>query len=242
MRFIFFADRNLKEIIRDPVSISLGVFMPAVLLVLFISIGKKAPLEIFTVTSLTPGLIVLSFTFLTMFAAMLLAKDRQSAFLSRLLTAPLRPVDFILAYSVPFMPVAFIQAAVCFAVGVLFGMSLNMGVLLSLVVLVPTAIACIGIGMVIGSLCTENQVAGIGSIFITAASLFGGAWMDLELVGGIFKFLGNILPFSHAINATRAIINGSSVPSIAGDLLWVVGYAVCFFVLGNIAFRWKTKR
>lgn len=242
MRFLALAARNLKELYRDPLSISLGVIMPAVLLVLFISLGRNAPIEIFTPNALTPGIIVFSFAFLTMFSAILLSKDRQSEFLTRLLTTPLRPIDFILAYSIPFIPIAFLQIAVCFAMGMLFGITLNFSVLVSLLVLIPMAVTCIGIGMVIGSLCTENQVAGIGSMVIIAGSLFGGAWMDLKMIGGVFKEVGYILPFAHAIDASRAILKGYDFGDIVLDLLWVLGYAVVFFVLGVFCFQWRTKR
>jgi ABC-2 type transport system permease protein len=242
MRFFALADRNLKEIYRDPLSIGLGVIMPVVFLMLFISIGRNAPIEAFTPNALTPGIIVFSFAFLTMFSAILLSKDRQSEFLTRLLTTPLRPIDFILAYSIPFIPIAFLQIAVCFTVGILFGITLNFNVLVSLVVLIPMAFACIGIGMVIGSLCTENQVAGIGSMVIVVASLFGGAWMDLKMVGGVFNAVGYILPFAHAIDATRAILKGTDFGVIASNLYWVIGYTICFFALGILSFRWKTKR
>jgi len=242
MRFLVFADRNFKEIFRDPLSIGLGVIMPAVFLVLFISIGKNAPLEIFTAHALTPGVIVFSFTFLTMFSAILLSKDRQSAFLTRLLTTPLRPIDFILAYSIPFLPVALLQIAVCSIIGLLFGMTLHWSALLALVVLIPMSVTCVGLGMVIGSLCTENQVAGIGSVVIVAGSLFSGAWMDLNMVGGVLKMMGNILPFAHAVDATRAILKGSSFDAFAYSLYWVLGYTVCVFALGVFSFRWKTQR
>lgn len=242
MRFLVLAGRNLKEVYRDPIAIGLGVIMPVVLLMLFISMGKNLPIETFSPSTLTPGIIVFGFTFLTMFSAMLLAKDHQSAFLTRLLTTPLRPIDFILAYSIPFLPIAFLQTAVCFTVGILFGMTLNFNVLLSLVVLIPIAVACIGLGMIIGSLCTENQIAGIGSTIIMAGSLFGGAWMDLKMVGGVFNTIGYILPFAHAIDATRAILKGSDFGTIANNLYWVIGYTLCFFVLGIFSFRWRTKR
>src|SRR5665647_3253488 len=139
MRFLSLANRNMKEIYRDPVSISLGVAMPAILLILFISIGKNAPIEMFTPKALTPGIIVFSFAFLMMFSAMLLSKDRQSAFLTRLLASPLKSTDYILAYSLPLLPIAILQIIVCFIVGIIFGVPLSLSILYSLVILIPVA-------------------------------------------------------------------------------------------------------
>ncbi len=109
MRFLSLASRNLKEIYRDPLAIAWGMVFPAVLMPAIISIGKNAPLEIFTANALTPAVAVFSFGFLTLFSAIILAKDRESAFLTRLLTTPLTATDFILAYILPFLPIAILQ-------------------------------------------------------------------------------------------------------------------------------------
>ena len=242
MRFQSLADRNMKEIYRDPISSGLGLGLPALMLVLFISIGKNAQIEIFTVNMLTPGVIVFGFAFLTMFSGILLTKDRGSAFLARLLTTPLRSTDFILSYVLPYLVLAVLQILVCFLVGVAFGIELEMSAVLSLVVLVPLAAANIGIGMIVGSLCTENQVAGIGSIVIVTMSLFSGAWMDLKVVGGVFETIGYALPFAHGIDAARAVLSGAGLGDIIRDLYWVLAYTAAFLILGVLAFKWKTKR
>jgi ABC-2 type transport system permease protein len=242
MRFLTLTSRNIKEIYRDPVSITLGVAMPAILLVLFVSIGKNAPVEVFTPNSLTPAVAVFSFGFLTLFSSMLLAKDRESAFLSRLLTAPLKPTDFILSYTLPFLPIALLQIAVCFTVGIIYGVTLNLSILLALFILFIMSIACIGIGMIIGSLFSEKQAPGLASGVIIIISLFGGVWMNLKMVGGVFAAIGYALPFAYAIDTTRAVLNGYELGSIAITLYLIIGYTLIFFILGVLCFRWRTKR
>ena len=121
MKFLSLADRNMKEVYRDPVSLLLGLLLPLGLLFLFSSIGKGSQIEIFTPAALTPGIIVLSYTFLLMFGAILLAKDKKSAFLIRLFTTPLKSSDFILAYTLPFIPLALFQTFVSFLAGLALG-------------------------------------------------------------------------------------------------------------------------
>lgn len=50
-------------------------------------------------------------------------------------------------------------------------------------------------------LLKEAQVGGVGSIVIVMISLFGGVWMDLKAVGGVFEAVGYALPFAHATDA-----------------------------------------
>ncbi|MED1226167.1 hypothetical protein P4T89_00655 [Bacillus nakamurai] len=49
-----FAIRNRKEIFRDPLSIILGIALPVILLLVFTTIEKNAPLDTFKVNNLTP--------------------------------------------------------------------------------------------------------------------------------------------------------------------------------------------
>jgi ABC-2 type transport system permease protein len=242
MRFLSLASRNMKEIYRDPISVGLGLGLPAIFLLLFSSIGKKAPIEVFTVKMLTPAIIVFGFGFLIMFSAILLAKDRQSAFLARLMTTPLKSSDFIMAYILPLIPISLAQIIVGYIVGIILGLKLDISIFIVLVILITAALGCIGLGLTLGSLFTQNQVSGIGSITIVMISLFSGAWMDLKMVGGVFEFIGNILPFSHAINAARNISRGLSFSGIIIDYFWVLGYTLVFLVSGILAFKWKTKR
>ena len=241
MKMLSLAGRNFKEIYRDPLTTALGLGMPALLLFLFTSIGKNAPAEIFQVDMLTPAVVVFSFSFVIMFSATLLVKDRHSAFLSRLLAAPLRSSDFIFAYILPFIPFTMMQIVLCMLIGIILGLTVTGSVLLSLLVMIPVALTCIGIGMILGSLFTENQVAGVGSIMIITISLFSGAWMDLKMIGGVFETIGYALPFAHAIDAARAIIKGAALTEVGYELIWVTLYMVVTIIAGILAFRWKTR-
>ena len=241
MKFLSLADRNMKEVYRDPVSMLLGLLLPIGLLILFSSIGKESQLEIFTPVFLTPGIMIFSYSFLLMFAAMLLAKDKKSAFLIRLFTTPLRPSDFILAYILPFVPLALFQTVGCFIAGAIMGATFS-NLMSSLVILLLIAMTCISLGVILGSLCTENQVSGLGSLLITIIGLFSGVWMDLKMVGGVFEIIGYALPFAHAVDASKALLSGASTTEISNNILWVTVYAIVFFVVAILAFGRAMKK
>jgi len=168
---------------------------------------------------------------------MILAKDRDSALLSRLLTAPLKARDFISAYSLPYIPIAIIQMALVFVVAALLGLETNGNLGLVFLVLFIMSIGYIGLGMVSGSLFTYKQVPG----FYTAVlllTIFSGAWFDLEVFGGVFQSIMNAFPFAHTLDAARGVmIHGASFGDIAIDFYWVLGYTVVFFALGIFLFR-----
>ena len=241
MNFRSLANRNFKELWRDPLSILLGLGIPALVILVFLPImkGAAAPAE-FTKT-FTASAAVFSFAFLATFSSILIANDRQSAFLSRLLTTPLRPSDFIFAYALPFIPLAVLQVVICFAASAIFGFTINGYVVLAILVMLPIAVLCIGIGMMLGSLFNEKQAPAAASMVMIIIGLSGGLYMPLDLIGGTFQDICYGLPFIHAVDAALAVIDGAGFGDIAIDLVWVIGYSVAVFVLGVQFFKWKTK-
>jgi len=232
MRFMELAKRNFKEMYRDPLSIGLAIGMPVGLLLAFQAIP-----DWYTPTQLTPGLVIFGFAMLTFSSGMILARDRDSALLSRLLTAPLRANDFISAYSLPYVPVAIIQIVVIFAIGGLLGLEISGNAGLVFLVLFVMSIGYIGLGMILGSLFTDKQVP-IAWIAVNLLTIFGGAWMDLEEIGGVLQSTMNALPFAHAIDAARDVmVHGAGFGDIATDFYWVLGYTLAFFALGVFLFR-----
>ncbi|HEX73804.1 MAG TPA: ABC transporter permease [Dehalococcoidia bacterium] len=229
------AKRNFKEMFLDYLSLGLAIAFPPVLLLILSPIGRLE--SSFTPTNLAPGIALFGFVMLQFSSAMILAKDRDSAFLSRLLTAPLRANDFISAYSLPYIPVALIQMVLIFALAALLGLEITGNLGLVFLVLFIMSMGYIGLGMVAGSLFTYKQVPG----FYTAVlllTIFSGAWFDLAVFGSVFQSIMNVFPFAHALDATRdVVVNGVGFSDIAIDFYWVLGYTLVFFTLGIFLFR-----
>ena len=122
MRMTIFAKRCAKEILRDPMNLIFGLGFPVVLLLLLSAMQANIPVPLFELESLTPGLAVFGLSFMTLFSATLVAKDRESALLQRLYTTPMKASDFIFGYTLPIVPVAVAQSAVCYGIGLLLGM------------------------------------------------------------------------------------------------------------------------
>ena len=90
-------------------------------------------------------------------AALTLARDRESAFLARLLTAPVTAREFIVAYSLPYLPIAIFQSVVLFAIAGFGGLDSHGNAGLVMLVLLVMAIGYVGFGMILGSLLTVNR-------------------------------------------------------------------------------------
>ena len=116
-RMRFFASRNAREILRDPISVGFGVAFPILLLLLLSFLNRHIPAEahmtLFEPEQLAPGVSVFSLSFLALFSALLLSRDRSSALILRLYASPLTGRDFILGYLLPMLPMALAQTLVC---------------------------------------------------------------------------------------------------------------------------------
>ena len=234
MRFIVLTKTNFKEMYRNPLHLGLTIGLPVLLLLIFQAIP-----DWLTPTFLVPGIVVIGFAFLTDSSGMILARDRERALLSRLLTAPLRANDFIAAYSLPYVLVAIIQIVILFAIGSLIGLETSGNLGLVFLVLLVMSIGFIGLGMILGSLFTYTQ-APIVWVVVMLLTVFSGTWMDLKEIGGVIQSTMNALPFAHALDASRDIMmHGAGFGDIATDFYWVLGYTIVFFGLGIFLFKRK---
>ena len=234
MKLRGFALRVFKEIIRDPLTVLFGIVFPLVLLLLLSAIQANIPVSLFEIESLVPGIAVFGLSFMTLFSALIVAKDRSGALLQRLYTTPMRASDYILGYTLPMLPISIIQTIVCYAAAAILGLQINGNAVLAIFANIPTAILYIAMGLLFGSILNDKQVGGIcGALLTNLSAWLSGTWFDLNLVGGWFKKIADVLPFSHAVELGRAVLNGGDT---LPHLLWVCGYAALILVLSVVLF------
>lgn len=242
MKLWIFSKRTAREILRDPLNLAFGIGFPVVLLLLLSAIQANVPVSLFEIESLAPGIAVFGLAFLTLFAASLVAKDRESAFLSRLYTTPLTASDFILGYLLPILPIALLQSIICYAVALLLGLPLTVHLLPALALILPISLFFISVGLLCGSVLNVKQVGGIcGALFTNLTAWLSGTWFDLELVSGAFKKIAYALPFVHAVELERAALAGNFA-AVPAHLFWVLGYAVVVTALAVCLFLRQMKR
>lgn len=225
MRMLTFARRCAQEILRDPLNLLFGLGFPIVLLLLLSAIQANIPVPLFEIAHLSPGIAVFGLSFMTLFSATLVARDRESALLQRLYTTPLQAADYILGYILPLLPIAAAQGTVSYLVAAALGLPLSSNILCATLLLLPIALFYIALGLLCGSIFNVKQVGGIcGALLTNLSAWLSGIWFDLDLVGGAFSKIAHALPFVHAVEVERAIIGGSMADTWP-HLLVVLGYA-----------------
>lgn len=242
MRFLTFANRTAKEILRDPLNLAFGLGFPLVLIVLLSVIQANIPVKLFEIQHLTPGITVFGLSFMTLFSATLIAKDRGSALLQRLYTTPLTPLDFILGYTLPIVPIAVMQGVVCYIAALFLGLELTITIVYAVICIIPVSVLYIALGLLCGSVLNDKQVGGVcGALLTNLSAWLSGIWFDLELVGGVFKKVAYALPFVHAVDLERAVLAGDFA-EIFPHIWWVLGYAAVLIAAAVILFLRQMKK
>jgi ABC-2 type transport system permease protein len=235
MRSLELAKRNFKGMWRDWLSLGVNVALPIALLLVLQALESVD--DFFAPTSLAPGVVLFGFVMLTMTSAMALAQDRESSLFDRLLTTPLRANDFVIAYSVPHVAVAVIQAILVFGVAAFIGLGSEGNVVWVVLILLLMAMLYVGLGMIIGALVPYKVVTGPWTVALLL-TIFGGTWVNLEDIGGAFQAVADVFPFAHALEAIRAVmLDGAGFQDISGDATWVLGYTVLIAALAIVFFR-----
>ena len=224
MKNLIFARRCAKEILRDPLTLGFGLGFPLVLLMLLTAIQANIPATLFEIDRLTPGITVFGLSFMTLFSATLIARDRETTFLQRLYTTPLRSLDFIAGYMLPILPIALAQSVICYLFAIPLGLTVSVNILYALLGMLPTAAFYIALGLLCGSVLNVKQVGGIcGALLTNLSAWLSGVWFDLELVGGVFQKIADALPFLHAVEMEKALFSGdfgAAIPHLLPVLLY----------------------
>jgi ABC-2 type transport system permease protein len=237
-----FAKRNAKEILRDSLNLGFGLGFPLVLLMLLSALQRNIPVSLFEIDTLTPGITVFGLSFMTLFSATLVAKDRESAFLQRLYTTPLKGFEFIIGYMLPLLPIALAQTVICYLFAIPLGLTVSANIIYAVIGIIPMAVFNIALGLLCGSIFGVKQVGGIcGALLTNLSAWLSGVWFDLKLVGGFFEKFANALPFFRAAEAEKALFGGNSELAFS-HILPIIIYCISITAVAVFFFLKQMKK
>ena len=241
-RMLSFANRTMKEILRDPLTMAFGLGFPVVLLLLLSLIQANIPVEMFELTHLTPGITVFGLSFMTLFSAQLISKDRTSSLLTRLYTTPLKATDFILGYLLPVIPLCIAQAVICYILALILGLQFTVNIIWAILMIFVPSFFYIALGLLCGSALTEKQVGGIcGALLTNLSAWLSGIWFDINMLGKAVRTFANALPFIHAVELERAMVLGD-IKAALPHPWWVLGYGIVLMVIAVLVFLRQMNR
>lgn len=242
-RILILTKRNLKEIVRDPISLVFLIGLPLIMEIMFYLIFHTMTSQ-FEMKYLAPGIVAFSQSFLTLFSGMLIAVDRNSSFLTRLYVSRAKSHEFIFGYAFAMLPITLVQSVLFFLVGGIIEPSIFcVGMILAVLLSLVTALLFIGLGILFGSVCTERSIGGVASIIISGQSLLSGMWFPLDSMGAGILTVMRCLPFRNAALLLQNTINGvgDAFNDFALPLIIVLAYTAVAFIAAILVFKSKMK-
>lgn len=238
MRALNFAKRNFKEIIRDPLSIIFAIALP--LFLLFIFQQFNIPSDVYSIENFTPGIVIFSFSFITMFTAILVSKDRTTSLLTRLCASPMRIFDYITGYALSVLPVVVLQNVLFFVMAIALGLEFSINVVLTILVSIPLSLLFIALGILIGCITSDKSASGVSSIIVQLVAFTSGMYFDTSIMGDFFSTVCKVLPFSGCLEITKAVLNGTS-QTLTAPVVTVIAYTVVLVILACRMFKKKLE-
>ena len=233
--------RNLKEIIRDPLSIIFCLGFPIVMLVFMqlIMSGMEFTPENFQIENFAIGICLFGFTFAMLFTATTIAGDKNTEFINRLMIAPIKKSTYLLSFVLAILPITICQTIIFFTTSLLFGFTFSLNLILAIIALIPSAIFYITLGILFGTLAkTEKHAGPLCSIIISVSMILGGVFMPTANMG-VFTTIVNALPFIHTLEIATSVMAGNFLQSLI-HLAWTLGYTL--LVWGIIILLNKKKQ
>lgn len=237
MRTLNFAKRNFKEIIRDPLSIIFSVLLPLFLLFIFKQIN--IPNESYELHNFTPGIVVFGFSFITLFTAMLVSKDRTSSLLIRLGISPMEPIEYILGYMLSIIPLILIQNVLFFILAIALGLSFSINIIWAILISIVVAILFIAIGIILGSLFSEKASSGISSIVVQLVCFTSGMYFPRELLGDVFSRICEYLPFESCVTIIKGVMNANLESITIRNIIVFSIYTILALIISILIFKEK---
>ncbi len=211
--------RVLTQLRRDPRTVALLLFVPAVLITLlrFVFDGRQE-----TFDNLGGPMIGL-FPFITMFlvTSITMLRERTGGTLERLMSMPVGKLDLLGGYGIAFAVMAALQATITAAVAFL-ALGLDVGGSPTAVVALAIGNAVLGmsLGLFVSAFAgSEFQAVQFMPAFILPQLLLAGLFVPREVMPDTLQTISDVLPFTYAYDALARV----AVEDIDGRLWLDVG-------------------
>ncbi len=237
--------RSAKGSLRNPVWLFLGLFQPALYLLLFApllqGLGSIPGFPAGGAYAVfTPGLLVMIALFGTAYAGFGLVDQIRAGVVERLLVTPASRLAILLGYVMRDVVVLLIQSCVIIAIALPMGLSVSLPGLLvtfAMMVLTGTLMASCSYALAL-ILKREDSLASVLNTVATPLLLLSGITLPLTLAPKIIRSLASVNPFAYEVTASRSLFVGNFADSaIKVGIVFLASLALLAFIWAARSFR-----
>jgi len=237
--------RSVKGSLRNPVWLFLGLFQPALYLLLFApllqSLGDVPGFPAGGAYAVfTPGLLVMVALFGTAYAGFGLVDHIRSGLVERLLVTPASRLAILLGYVMRDVVVLLAQSCIIIGIALPLGLRVSIpGVVVTFAMMVLTATLMASCSYALAlMLKQEDSLASVINTVATPILLLSGITLPLTLAPKIIRSLALVNPFAYEVTASRSLFLGNFADStIVIGIVFLAALAVLAFVWAVRSFR-----
>jgi ABC-2 type transport system permease protein len=191
--------------------------------------------------AIVPGLVgVIVMISMLMLGALTLVRERERGTWEALLATPVDALDALLGKLSPYLFLGTVQAGIVLALArILFDLPVT-GSLVALLLAIPLfALAHLVLGFAFSALADSQMQAIQGAVlFYLPSMLLSGFLFPFQGMPGWAKAIGEALPLTHFLRATRGVLlGGAGLEAVALELVPVAAFAGAAGGLALVAYR-----
>lgn len=232
------AQRVLRQLRHDSRTVALLFVVPPVLLTILKYVFQEKPLVFDSVAPMILGIFPLIMMFVVTSIATL--RERRSGTLDRLMTMPIRKIDFIAGYALAFFVVALLQAVI--ATAVMLGpldVSVEGGTAATLLGATTAALLGTALGLFASAFArTEFQAVQFMPAFIFPQLLTCGLFVAREAMARPLQWFADIMPLTYSVDFMQHVTEQAAwTATHSWDLVVVLGFTLVSLILSSITIR-----
>ncbi|MDH3327486.1 MAG: ABC transporter permease [Gammaproteobacteria bacterium] len=198
--------------------------------------------EIDYVDWVLPGILSFNIMFGCLFGVgYVIVRYRKSGYLKRLKATPLKSMEFLLAQMASrLLLMMTITLIVLFGSALIVDYTMHGSYLLLFFVFLLGSICMISLGLIVAARITSEELAGgLLNLATWPMMVLSGVWFSLEGTHPLIQQAAQVLPLTHIVDASRAVMTeGAGLADISGNLIVLGIMSIVFLFIGARIFRW----
>jgi len=190
---------------------------------------------------ITPGVLIQSTTFVSIFYGLTIVWERESGILKKLLVTPASRYATVIGRSMASGVRAIFQALIIVPIALLIGVKFIPNLLyftLSLLIIFLASGGFAAISIFVASFMkTRERFMGIGQAIIMPLFFASNALYPVKIMPPVLQEFALVNPMSYVVDAVRSLMITGDVSNLPLDLAAIATFDLIMFVVASISFR-----
>jgi ABC-2 type transport system permease protein len=193
------------------------------------------------VAFITPGVILQSITFVSIFYGLTIVWERESGILKKLLTTPAPRIAIVLGRSSASIIRAFMQLLIITPIALLMEVRIVPNPLYIILAIIAMAITAIGFSAfsvwIATFMKTRERFMGLGQAIIMPLFFASNSIYPISIMPSIFREIALGNPLTYSVDALRKVLIIGTTNGLITDITALVIFMSIFTVLASIQIR-----